>query len=92
MYHQYEHHKPSKPHHPGHHHGGYKPPHGGQNYLDNPPVYQTPLEKLADEVAQNKADIEGNKQAIALLQATQSRLVYDYFYVNELKLTLIGEE
>ena len=55
-------------------------------------MYQTPLEKLADEVAQNKADIEGNKQAIALLQATQSRLVYDYFYVNELKLTLIGEE
>ena len=50
------------------------------------------MDKLADEIAQNGKEIEMNKNAIAVLNSTQSKLVYDYFYVNDnTKITLNGE-
>ena len=57
------------------------------------------MELLAQEVALNKGAIEAaelrieaNRQAIEQVVATQTTLVYDYFYVNHEKITLPGED
>ena len=57
----------------------------------------SPEEHIMEEIAQNRAaveaanlKIEANRLAIEQVVASQSKLVYDYFNVNDAKLNLVG--